>query len=119
MSDTIHPTAVYLEVARCEAIDSALATTPICAAVPGKRLQIIHLFVSVAAATLLTFKSGSTAIGGPYSVLAAGTLEIKNNGAPVLIGDDIGEDITATNSNTVQVSGFAVVVEVDHTAKPK
>lgn len=119
MPDAIHPLVAVLDTARCEVIDSALDPTPICAAVPGKRLEIIHLFVSVADATLLTFKSGSTAISGPYSVAAAATLEIKNNGFPVLIGDDIGEAITAVNSAQKQVSGFAVVVEVNHTAKPK
>ncbi len=119
MPEAIHPFDAYLNTARCEAINAALDPVPICAAVTGKRLIITHLFVSVAGATNLTFKSGSTSISGPYAVTGAGSLDIKNGGAPVLIGDDIGEAITATNSGTQQVSGFAVVVEVNHTAKPK
>ena len=119
MPDPVHPIAAYLSTARCEAINSTADPATICAAVTGKRLQIIHLFISAAAATNLTFKSGATALSGPYAILAAGTLELKNGGTPVIIGDNIGEAITVVNSTPTQLSGFAVVVEVDHTAKPK
>ena len=75
--------------------------------------------LSVAGATQLTFKSGTTALSGPYNISGAGVLRISNGGVPVLIGDDIGEAITADNSGSVQLSGFVVVVEVDSTAMPK
>ena len=89
---------------------SASGDNTLVAAVAGKLIQLVRIFVVVAAATNLTFKDGTggTALSGPIPMAANGsiTLDIAPvTDFPWYSTSNVANNLVLNSSAAVQVSG--------------
>jgi hypothetical protein len=70
----------------------------------GTRIAVIQFFFIVSAATVLTFKSGSTALTGPLSFLANGAQVQDFIQLPILCND--GDNFVINAANPVTLGGI-------------
>jgi hypothetical protein len=88
------------------AIDfSASGDNTVVPAILGKRIKVFSLFLDVATATVLRFKSSSGAnLSGGITMLAAGSIVLDDKGQPWFT-TGVGEAFVINSTNAVQVGG--------------
>jgi hypothetical protein len=111
------PLDIQIEEAKTAVISGATDPVTIVAGVAGKRQVVTYLYLEAASATNITFKSGSTALTGAFAapiLTDNNPLILSNSGFPVLTGTALGDALTVTNSGTVALEGWAIILETDN-----
>lgn len=111
MSNPIYMTPPHFKV-----IDIA-ATTDLVAAIAGRKIRILSLFIVAAGAVTATFKSNTTNITGAMSMITGVPFSMPYN--PVGWGETAsGEKLNLTLSGATQVSGWMTYELVDAELQP-
>lgn len=99
------------QVKRAVISAAAAADNTIVAAVSGKRIVLLGLFLVSTSANGLTLKSDSTAISGAMAVAANGTLvlPVSDRG---YVETAVGEALKLALSGATQVSGAVTYIEI-------
>lgn len=87
-------------------IATATATSVLVVGVAGQVIKLYRLDITVAAATNLTIKDGTTSIRGPYYMLANGSIVLDFSGRP-WVTTTIGNDLILSSSTSASIGGGA------------
>ena len=96
--------------AKTIAINSASASITVHSTPPGIFFTVLALFLEAEGAGDVTVRSGSNDLTGPIAFAANDEKEWKSDYG-VFFGRAAGEDFILVNASTVQLNGFAVIVE--------
>lgn len=80
-------------------------TTELVAAVEGKKIRVTAVTVVCAGAQSITFKTGTTALGGAYSFAANGGMDVDRTPPNYFVETVAGEALNYTTTMAVQTSG--------------
>lgn len=81
---------------------SALIAAPV--GVPGKVIRVYRIVLVVGGTTNITFQDASTAVSGPFPMVANGSIVLDIDGT-AWYATSLGNAFNIANSGTVQVSG--------------
>jgi hypothetical protein len=95
-------------------IDSNDASITVYAVPPGRKFVVYDLCLQVEADGTLQLRSGASDITGPLDLKLATQPPYRwaNSGFPVFVGAASGDGFIIVNAGTVQVNGWAFIVEV-------
>ncbi len=94
----------FISWSRNRAIDSAADPVILLPAATGKRGVILDIFITIAGATVITFRSGSTDISGPITYIGPGVFD-RSEVHGVLRGNAVNEAISMVNTGAVSITG--------------
>ena len=111
--------ATWLEMASHHAVTvgfgSSAATLEIQAAIPGKRIVILNMWINnrSVTATNITWKCGSTALTGALFIAATSSANSVRGGEGVIFCPDANASLNWVNSTPSAVAGFVNLVFID------
>ena len=84
------------------------------AAVSGKRIRVLHLYVVPTASSTMTLRSGTTAITGAMSTAAGVSIDASHSEGLAVLQTAAGEALNLLNGGTsCAFAGFLVYAEVN------
>lgn len=81
------------------AISAGAATQELAPAIPGRQIEVLSYVFICDDASTVTFKSGTTAISGPFAMATYGGISSPTGTDEALMITAVGEALNITNSN--------------------
>ena len=102
----------YSNVLTAPVTFAASGDNTLVAAVVGKVIKLVRIFVVASAATNLTFKDGATALSGALPMAANGALVLDLSDSPWFSTSSVSNNLILNSSAAVQASGTVYYILV-------
>lgn len=102
----------YSSVLSAPVTFAASGDNTLVAAVAGKVIKLVRIFVVAAAATNLTFKDGAVALSGALPMTANGSVTLDLSDSPWFSTSSVSNNLILNSSAAVQVSGTVYYILV-------